>query len=43
MRDEVGRLRDIGTDWIVFNLVGDDPAVSHETVEWFGAQIIAAV
>ncbi|MGD9701033.1 MAG: hypothetical protein AB7Q42_03670 [Acidimicrobiia bacterium] len=41
MRDEVGQLAAIGTDWIVFNICGDDPAASIDTLEWFGDEIIS--
>lgn len=40
MRDEVGRLTEMGTDWVAFNLCGDDPSVSIETLEWFGREVI---
>ncbi len=40
MRDQVGRLADCGTDWVTFNLCGDDTNVSIETIEWFGQEII---
>ena len=40
MRDDVGRLTEIGTDWVAFNLCGDDPNASIETLEWFGSEII---
>jgi probable F420-dependent oxidoreductase len=42
MRDEVGWLSDIGTTWVAFNVCGDDPEASIDTVEWFGAEIIGA-
>jgi probable F420-dependent oxidoreductase len=42
MIDEVGRLADIGTDWVAFNLCGDEPDASIETLEWFAAEIIGA-
>jgi probable F420-dependent oxidoreductase len=42
MRDDVGRLADCGTDWVMFNLCGDDPNASIETLEWFGQELIAA-
>jgi hypothetical protein len=40
MRDDVGRLTEIGTDWVAFNLCGDDPDASVETLEWFAAEVI---
>ena len=40
MRDDVGRLAEIGTDWVAFNLCGDDPDVSIETLEWFAAEVM---
>lgn len=43
MRDDVGRLADMGTDWVAFNLCGDDPNASVETLEWFGSEIIGEV
>lgn len=42
MRDEVGQLAGMGTDWIVFNVCGDDPDASIDTVSWFADEIIAA-
>jgi hypothetical protein len=30
----------MGTDWVAFNLCGDDPSVSIETLEWFGREVI---
>lgn len=41
MRDDVGRLADGGTRWITFNLCGDDPDVSIETLQWFSDEVIA--
>jgi probable F420-dependent oxidoreductase len=41
MRDQVGQLADMGTDWIAFNLCGDDPDVSIETIEWFAAEVMS--
>jgi probable F420-dependent oxidoreductase len=41
MRDDVGRLSAHGVDWITFNLCGDDPDVSIETLQWFSDEIIA--
>ncbi len=41
MRDDVGRLAAIGVDWVAFNLCGDDPAASIDSIEWFGTEIIA--
>jgi probable F420-dependent oxidoreductase len=40
MRDEVGRLEEIGAGWIVFNLCGDDPDASIETLEWVASEMI---
>ena len=42
MRDEVGQLTEMGTDWIAFNLCGDDPNASIETIEWFGSELISS-
>ena len=41
MRDDVGRLEERGVDWIAFNLCGDDPDASMDTIEWFASEIIA--
>ena len=41
MRDDVGRLVALGVDWIAFNLCGDDPDASIETLEWFGSEIVS--
>jgi probable F420-dependent oxidoreductase len=41
MRADVARLETLGVDWIAFNLCGDDPNASIETLEWFGREIIA--
>ena len=41
MRDDVGRLADCGTDWVTFNLCGDDPEASIDTLRWFSEEIIA--
>jgi hypothetical protein len=41
MRADVDRLEAMGVDWIAFNLCGDDPNASIETLEWFGREIIA--
>ena len=41
MRDDVGRLAEVGVDWIAFNICGNDPDASIETVEWFASEIIA--
>lgn len=41
MRDHIGRLEAIGCDWIAFNLCGDDPQVSVETIEWFADEFIS--
>ena len=41
MRDDIGRLAEGGTNWTTFNLCGDDPAVSIETLQWFSDEIIA--
>jgi probable F420-dependent oxidoreductase len=43
MRDDVGRLAAIGTDWVAFNLCGDDPDASVATLEWFAAEVIRRV
>lgn len=40
MRDEVGRLEALGVAWVAFNLCGDNPSASIDTVEWFGAEVI---
>jgi probable F420-dependent oxidoreductase len=40
MRDDVGRLAEIGADWVAFNLCGDDPDASIETLEWFAAEVV---
>jgi len=42
MRDDLGRLAACGTDWVTFNLCGDDPGASIETLEWFAQELIAA-
>ena len=39
MRDDIGRLEQIGTDWIAFNLCGDDPVASIESIEWFAESV----
>jgi probable F420-dependent oxidoreductase len=41
MRDEIGRLNQIGTDWVVFNLCGDDVEASIETLEAVAAAVIS--
>ena len=41
MQDDIGRLKAGGTDWVTFNLCGDDPDVSIETLQWFSDEIIA--
>lgn len=41
MRDEVAQLAEIGTDWIVLNVCGDDPDVAIDTMEWFATEIMA--
>jgi hypothetical protein len=41
MKDDVGRLKAGGTDWITFNLCGDDPGVSIDTLQWFSDEVIA--
>jgi probable F420-dependent oxidoreductase len=41
MRDELGQMADMGTDWVAFNLCGDDPDVSIETIEWFAEEFIS--
>lgn len=41
MRDDIGRLQEMGVDWIAANLCGDDPDASADTIEWFGAELIA--
>ncbi len=41
MRDEVGQLEAIGSGWIVFNLCGDDPDASIDTLEWVAAEVVA--
>jgi hypothetical protein len=40
MRDDVGRLAAIGTDWVCFNLCGDDPNASMDSLEWFAANVL---
>jgi len=40
MRDEVGRLAACGTDWIIFNVCGDDPNASIDTIEWFASELM---
>lgn len=42
MRELVGRLADGGTDWIAFNLCGDDVGASLDSVAWFADEIISA-
>jgi len=42
MRDDVGRLAEIGTDWICFNVCGDDPSASMDSIEWFAEHIFDA-
>jgi probable F420-dependent oxidoreductase len=41
MRDDVGRLAEIGADWVTFNVCGDEPQASIDTLEWFAAEVIA--
>jgi hypothetical protein len=41
MRDEIGHLTEIGTDWVVFNLCGDDVEASIETLEAVAAAVIS--
>ncbi len=40
MRDDVGRLEAMGVDWMAFNLCGNDPTASIETIEWVAAEVI---
>ncbi len=40
MRDDIGRLAALGTDWMACLTCGDDPDATIDTVEWFGAEII---
>jgi probable F420-dependent oxidoreductase len=40
MREDIGPLAAVGADWIVFNVCGDDPDASIDTIEWFAAEII---
>jgi probable F420-dependent oxidoreductase len=42
MRDDVGRLTETGTDWVAFNLCGDDVAASVESIEWFAESVMRA-
>jgi probable F420-dependent oxidoreductase len=39
--DDVGRLEALGVDWTISLCCGDDPAAAVETVERFGAEVIA--
>jgi hypothetical protein len=41
IRDLVGRLREGGTDWVVFNVCGNDVGASIDAVRWFSDEIIA--
>jgi probable F420-dependent oxidoreductase len=41
MRDDVGRLLEHGVDWVAFNICGDDPDASIDTLQWFSDEIIA--
>jgi probable F420-dependent oxidoreductase len=40
MRDDVGRLANMGVDWIAFNICGHEPDASIDTLEWFASEII---
>jgi probable F420-dependent oxidoreductase len=40
MADELGTLAATGTDWVAFNLCGDDPAASMASMEWFAAEVM---
>lgn len=40
--EQVTELESLGADWIVVTTCGDDPAVAEETVQRFGAEIVAA-
>jgi probable F420-dependent oxidoreductase len=39
-RDDVGRLEEIGADWVVFNVCGDDVGAAEETLRAFAEQVI---
>lgn len=41
MKGDVARLADLGADWIAFNLCGDDPAASIDTLEAVAAAVTA--
>jgi probable F420-dependent oxidoreductase len=41
MRDDVGTLAAGGTDWVTFNVCGDDVAASIDTIQWFSDEVIA--
>jgi probable F420-dependent oxidoreductase len=42
MLETVALLEQMGTDWVAFNLCGDDPVASIETLEWFAEHVIGA-
>lgn len=41
LRDDVGRLAEVGVDWIILTCCGDDADASVETIEAFAADVIA--
>jgi probable F420-dependent oxidoreductase len=40
MRAQVAELESLGVSWIVFNVCGDDPDISIDSVEWVAANVI---
>ena len=40
MRDEVGQFAAMGVTWQCFNICGDDPDASIETLEWVADAVI---
>lgn len=43
VRDDMAALEDLGVDWVVTTCCGDDPTAAVESVERFGAEVIAHV
>ncbi|KJE21643.1 oxidoreductase [Frankia torreyi] len=42
VRADIAEYESLGVDWLIFNVIGDDPAASEETVRRFGEEIILA-
>jgi probable F420-dependent oxidoreductase len=40
LRDDVGRMADVGVDWVILTCCGDDASVSVESIEAFAADVI---